>query len=89
MGTRYGLSKLSHPYHLDASIFFVRDIRIFFSFLFHFAASHLGLFCLPMSRKKNAMLKWVNKKTTRNKQVKFIKENLTKAIVSIHSFAHL
>ena len=24
-----------------------------------FAASHLGLFCLPMSHKKNARLKWV------------------------------
>ena len=25
----------------------------------HFAASHLGLFCLPMSHKKNARLIWV------------------------------
>ena len=25
-----------------------------------FAASHLGLFCLPMSHKKNAKLIWVN-----------------------------
>ena len=24
-----------------------------------FAASHLGLFCLPMSHKKDAMLMWV------------------------------
>ena len=26
-----------------------------------FAASHLGLFCLPMSHKKDARLIWVNK----------------------------
>ena len=46
----------------------------FFSFLFHFsiekanriasdgrfAASHLGLFCLPISHKKDARLIWVN-----------------------------
>ena len=25
-----------------------------------FAASHLGLFCLPMSHKKDAWLMWVN-----------------------------
>ena len=24
------------------------------------AASHSGLFCLPMSQKRDAMLKWVN-----------------------------
>ena len=58
---------LSHPYHLDESIFILRGIRVDFSFLFHFsmkfmeatiispdvtprfAASHLGLLCLPMS----------------------------------------
>ena len=27
-----------------------------------FAASHLGLFCLPMSHKKDARLIWVNKR---------------------------
>ena len=27
----------------------------------HSAASDLGLHCLPMSHKKNARLKWVNK----------------------------
>ena len=26
----------------------------------HFTASHLGLFCLPMSHKKDARLIWVN-----------------------------
>ena len=26
----------------------------------HFAASYLGLFCLPMSHKKDARLIWVN-----------------------------
>ena len=68
---------LSHPYHLDESIFILRDIMSIFSLLFHFsmkifsanriapdgtprfAASHLGLFCLPMSNKKDASLKWV------------------------------
>ena len=25
----------------------------------HYAASHLGLFCLPMSHKKDARLRWV------------------------------
>ena len=27
----------------------------------HFATSHLGLFCFPMSHKKDARLIWVNK----------------------------
>ena len=72
-------NELSHPYHLDESIFIFRGIRINFSFLFHFlmkimsanriapggmphfAASHLRLFCLPMSHKnkKDARLIWV------------------------------
>ena len=74
-------NELSHPYHLDESIFVFRSI---FSFLFHFsmkimsanriapdgtprsAASHLGLFCLPMSHKKDARLKVKKyKKTSR------------------------
>ena len=68
---------ISHPYHLDESIFIFRDIRSIFSFLFHFsmkiisanriapdgmprfAVSHLGLFCLPMSHKKDVRLIWV------------------------------
>ena len=63
---------ISHPYHLDESIFIFKGIRSNISFLFHlsmkftpanrkapdgtprFAASHLGLFCLPMSHKKDA-----------------------------------
>ena len=28
----------------------------------HYAASHLGLFCLHMSHRKNAMLIWVKQK---------------------------
>ena len=68
---------LSHPYHLDGSIFILRDIRGNLTFSFHFsmkiklanrkasdgmprfAASHLVLFCLPMSHKKAAKLIWV------------------------------
>ena len=30
-----------------------------FYFIFRFAASHLGLFCLPMSHKRDARLIWV------------------------------
>ena len=70
---------LSHPYHLDESIFKFRGVRSNFLFLFHFsmkimstnriapdgtprfAASHLGLFCLPMSQKQEARLIWVKK----------------------------
>ena len=70
-------NRLSHPYHLDESIFILRGIRSNFEILFHFsmkillanriapdgtprlAASHLGLFCLPMSHKKDARLIWV------------------------------
>ena len=61
---------LSHPHHLDESIFVSRGIASIFSGSFHFpmkimpanriasdetprfAASYLGLFCLPMSHKK-------------------------------------
>ena len=68
---------LSHPYHLDQSIFISRGIRSDFSFLFHFsmkimkanriaqdgtprfAASNLGLFCLPVSHRKDARLIWL------------------------------
>ena len=73
---------LSHPYHLDESIFTIRGIRsiYFFSFLFHFsmkfmktdrlapdgttrfAASHRGLFYLPMYHKKDTRLLWVKLK---------------------------
>ena len=31
----------------------------------HFAASHLGLFCLPMSHKKDTRLIWVNAKKSK------------------------
>ena len=61
---------LSHPYHLDESTFIFRGIWSDFSFLFHFptkfmlanriaqdeTALHLGLFCVPMSHKKDARL---------------------------------
>ena len=60
---------ISHPYHLDPSIFIFRGVRSSFSFFISFSdeihlskqniprwkrftASHLGLFCLPMSHKK-------------------------------------
>ena len=65
---------ISHRYHLDESIFIFGGIKSNFSYLFHFsneipvsklnsprwdAASHLGIFCLPMSHKKDARLIWV------------------------------
>ena len=46
---------LSYPYQLDESSFVLRGIRSKCLFFFHFsmkfliAASHLGLFCLPIS----------------------------------------
>ena len=62
----------SHPYHLAESIFIFRGIRsivfIFISFFANriapdgtprFAASHMGLFCLPTFHKKDAKLIWV------------------------------
>ena len=46
------MNGFSHRYHLGESTFIFRSIRSDFEFLFHFslhsAASHLGLFCLPM-----------------------------------------
>ena len=67
---------LSHPYHLDGSTFIIRDVRSILSFSFHFfdknhvrvppdgmprpAVSHLGLFNLPISHKKDVRLIWVN-----------------------------
>ena len=50
---------LSRPYHLDESIFILGDLGVIFHFYFIIAASHLGLFCLPMSHKKDARLIWV------------------------------
>ena len=61
---------LSHPYHLEESIFilgasgvfihfsmkFVKTIRIIPNGTPRFATSHLVLFCLPMSHKKDARL---------------------------------
>ena len=58
---------------MDESTFMFRGIGCDFSFLFHFLmkfmsanriasdgmASHLGLFCLPMSHKKDARLIWI------------------------------
>ena len=62
----------SHRYQLGESTFIFWDIRcVIFSMNFlqanriapdgtpRFAASHLGLFCLPMSHKKDARLKRV------------------------------
>ena len=63
-------NRLSHPYHLDESIFIFRGmgggVIILISFLDEkkanriapdgtprFAASHLGLFCLLISHKKD------------------------------------
>ena len=68
---------LSNPYHLDEATLISRVIRSNFSFHFsmklmkanivapdgtpRFAASHLGLFYLTMSNKKDARLIWVNR----------------------------
>ena len=60
-------NELSHPYHLDESIF------IFISFFDQnhlskqngphgallYAALHVGLLCLPMSHKKYVRLTWI------------------------------
>ena len=66
----------SHPYHLAVSTYILRGNGIaLYNFFFDeiheanriapdgtppFAASHMGLFCLPMSHKKDAMLVWVD-----------------------------
>ena len=67
-----------HPYHLDKSTFILRDIRSNFHFSMkfqanrsriapdetpRFAASHLGLICLPMSHKKDSRFIWANQAT--------------------------
>ena len=73
---------LSHLYHLDESILIFRGMRSNCSFLDEIfkanriapdgtprlAASDLGLFCLPMSHKKDARLIWVKKTSN----VKFV-----------------
>ena len=61
-------NRLSYPYHLDESISIlgasgvILFISITFSMKFvkvnRIAVSHLELFCLPMSHKKDAMLKF-------------------------------
>ena len=78
----------SHPYHLDESIFIFRDIGSNFFFVFHFsfgenrivpagmprfAVSHLGLFCLTMSHKKDVRLIWI-KYTVRETDFSLAKE---------------
>ena len=62
---------LSHCYHMDESIFIFRGSRIdIFIFISFFDEIHVskqnsprwdapGLFCLPMSHKKDAKLIWV------------------------------
>ena len=66
---------LSHPYHFDESTFtfeesgvnFLLSMKIMFANKKapdgtpRLAGSHLGLFCLPLSHKKDARLKWVHK----------------------------
>ena len=53
---------MTNPYHLDESIFNLSDISSMFLIFISifFAASHLGLICLPMSHKKDARLIGVN-----------------------------
>ena len=62
---------LSHPYNLDESILGELGVNFHFSIKImsanriapdgtpRFAASHLGLICLPMSHKKDVRLIWV------------------------------
>ena len=60
-------NEIFHPYNLDESTFNSRGVGSYFSFLFSFfkeicvseqnshrwdVASHLGLFCLPLSHNK-------------------------------------
>ena len=49
----------SFPYYLDESTFNFKGVKGNFCFLFNvsmiFSASHLGLFCLHMSHKKDAL----------------------------------
>ena len=67
----YVTNGLSHPYQFELVHFHFQGIGSIFSYLFHFpmktteanriapdrtAASHLGLFCLNMSHKKDASL---------------------------------
>ena len=73
---------LSHPYHLDESIFILGASGVIFHFYFifdeipvskqnsprwdaMFCGVTSGIFCLPMSRKKDAMPIWVNQTTAR------------------------
>ena len=60
-------NEISHSYRLDQSISVLRVVWSYLSFLFnknkikhsvckHSAASDLGLYCLPMSHKKDARL---------------------------------
>ena len=62
---------LSVPYHLVESTLIFRGNGRYFTFTFHFSMkfllansiatfSHVGLFCLPKSHKKDASLIWVN-----------------------------
>ena len=63
---------LAHPYHMDEPTFILKGSRSKFSFEIiktnriapdgtqRFAASHLWLFCLLMSHKKDARLIWIN-----------------------------
>ena len=46
----------------------------------HFAASHLGLCCLPMSHKRDARLKWVNGD--------FVVKNVCQLLAEERGFSH-
>ena len=76
---------LSHPYQLDESTFCFREYFFFISISVlmkfmsanritpdgtpHLAASHPGLFCLPMSHKKDVRLIWVSCTQERKKEL--------------------
>ena len=52
------MSNFSFLFHF--SMKFMKANRVAPDGTLHFAASHLGLFCLPMSNKKDARLIWIN-----------------------------
>ena len=52
-------SNFSFLFHFSMK-FMLKANRMAPDVTLHFAASHLGIFCLPMSTKKDARLIWVN-----------------------------
>ena len=75
----YHLDDSTFSFRGNRSVFFysifrrksvIKENRIAQDVTPRFAASHLGLFCLPMSHKKDARLMWVKDVMTVNKKHK-------------------